>query len=31
MSKPKMNTKIHYIYRDAANYKLSCDEIVVAA
>lgn len=28
MSKPRMNTKIHYIYRDAANYKLSCDEIV---
>ena len=28
MSKGELNTKIHYIYRDAANYKLSCDEIV---
>ncbi len=28
MCKPRLNTKIHYIYRDAANYKLSCDEVV---
>lgn len=28
MDKSRLNTKIHYIYRDAANYKLSCDEVV---
>lgn len=28
MSNSNLNTKIHYIYRDAANYKISCDEVV---
>ena len=28
MSEQKLNTKIHYIYRDAANYKIYCEEVV---
>ena len=26
--KKEMNTKINYMYRDAANYKIRCEEVV---